>query len=165
MVGQLTDAGNTTTLARYLTLLTNAFFVSGLEKFSRRPLKRKSSPKLIVWNNALITAPGMTTFEQMKTDPAIRGRLVENAVGAHLSNHLQGMRFEVSYWRERHQEVDFVVSTPEAPVAIEVKSGKSKPGNGLAHFKRLYPESKPLIVGTGGLSLEAFFERNPLVFL
>lgn len=35
MLGQLLDAGNTTTLAHYLTLLETAFLVSGLTAFSR----------------------------------------------------------------------------------------------------------------------------------
>jgi predicted AAA+ superfamily ATPase len=48
MLGQLTDAGNTTTLAHYLDLLETAFLASGLEMFSKgRPRKRGSSPKFI----------------------------------------------------------------------------------------------------------------------
>ncbi|MBF0559969.1 MAG: ATP-binding protein, partial [Nitrospirae bacterium] len=54
MLGQLQDAGNTTTLAHYLRLLESAFLVSGLELFSQGHIrKRGSSPKLILWNNAL----------------------------------------------------------------------------------------------------------------
>ncbi len=161
MLGQLTDAGNTTTLAHYLDLMEQAYLASGLEKFSRGPLKRKSSPKLILFNNALITAPGMTRFEQMQQNPAFRGRLVENAVGAHLLQHLQELRFEVSYWREKAHEVDFVITTPNGPVAIEVKSGRAGPGSDLALFKRKFPDAKTLIVGTHGLPLAEFFERHP----
>ncbi len=57
MLGQLHDAGNTTTLAQYLKLLESAFLASGLELFPlgvRR--KRGSSPKLLLWNNGLISA-------------------------------------------------------------------------------------------------------------
>jgi predicted AAA+ superfamily ATPase len=165
MLGQLTDAGNTTTLAHYLELMEQAFLVSGIEKFSNAHMKKKSSPKLIVWNNALISALGMATFEQMRNDPALRGRLVENAVGAHLLNHLQGMRFDVTYWRDGRYEVDFVVRAPSGVVAIEVKSGGAAPGVSLNRFKKYCPDTKPLIVGTGGVSLQDFFEHNPQAFL
>jgi uncharacterized protein len=57
MLGQLQDAGNTTTLAHYLKLLESAFLVSGLELFSRGKQRRRgSSPKLVLWNNALVNA-------------------------------------------------------------------------------------------------------------
>ena len=45
MLGQLQDAGNTTTLAHYLKLLESAFLASGLELFSLgKQRKRGSSP-------------------------------------------------------------------------------------------------------------------------
>ncbi|HPE52165.1 MAG TPA: AAA family ATPase, partial [Methanothrix soehngenii] len=57
MLGQLQDAGNTTTLAHYLKMLENAFLVSGLELFSKGRLRKKgSSPKLVLWNNALVNS-------------------------------------------------------------------------------------------------------------
>jgi hypothetical protein len=61
MLGQLQDAGNTTTLAHYLRLLETAFLISGVEAFSAGQLrKRGSSPKLVVWNQALINALSRT---------------------------------------------------------------------------------------------------------
>ena len=53
MLGQLTDAGNTTTLAHYLHVLAPSFLCGGLPKFSRGITRSKaSSPKLIVFKNA-----------------------------------------------------------------------------------------------------------------
>lgn len=162
MLGQLTDAGNTTTLAHYLRLLETAFLVSGLERFSAgRIRKRGSSPKLIFWNNALVTALGFSTFDKAREHPAYWGRLVENAVGAHLLNHLQGLQYEVNYWRERNQEVDFVVRTPSGIVAIEVKSGRPRRATGLEAFLKRFPDAKPLIIGSGGLALETFLTTDP----
>ena len=161
MLGQLTDAGNTTTLAHYLRLMEQAFFVSGLEKFSRAVMKKKSSPKLILWNNALITAAGRSSYNSFLTDPALRGRLVENAVGAHLLNHLQGMRYDITYWRHGNHEVDFVVSSPSGVVAVEVKSGAQSSATDLARFKQRYEDTTSLIVGTGGVPLDDFFSTHP----
>ncbi|MBW2254652.1 MAG: DUF4143 domain-containing protein, partial [Deltaproteobacteria bacterium] len=102
------DAGNTTTLAHYLRLLETAFLVTGLERFSAGEARsRGSSPKLILWNNALVTALNLRSAAEVREDPTWWGRLVENAVGAHLLNHLQGLRYEVTYWRDRQAEVDF----------------------------------------------------------
>jgi predicted AAA+ superfamily ATPase len=50
MLGQLVDAGNTTTLAHYLQLLGSAFLLSGLEKFrGGQARKRGSSPSAEEW--------------------------------------------------------------------------------------------------------------------
>ena len=61
------DAGNTTTLARYLELLSMAGLVSGLQKFSPNTLrKRLSIPKLQVQNTALITSSLGESFSNIK---------------------------------------------------------------------------------------------------
>jgi len=46
--------------------------------------KRGSSPKLITLNNALVSALSGFGFEQARKDHSWCGRLIENAVGAHM---------------------------------------------------------------------------------
>ena len=162
MLGQLHDAGNTTTLAHYLKLLEAAFLLSGLELFKRgRQKKRGSSPKLIVWNNALISAVGGSTMAESRDDFSWWGRMVENAVGAHLMNSLTGLPHTLYYWRERSVEVDFVIETPRRLWVLEVKSGRADKTPGLAKFCQRYPEAQPLIIGYGGMDLEEFFSTDP----
>ena len=162
MLGQLQDAGNTTTLAHYLKLLESAFIVSGLESYRGvRPSKRGSSPKLILWNNALVSAHGALTFAQAKRDGQSWGRLVENAVGAHLLNHLDPSLGEVLYWRDHDMEMDFVVKMSTKTWGLEVKSGKNAPAKGMETFHKKNPKAKILMVGTGGMDLEEFFRSNP----
>lgn len=158
MLGQLQDAGNTTTLAHYLRLLEGAFLLSGLELFSRgTQRKRGSSPKLVLWNNALVSSLGLRSFEQAVSDPAWWGRLVENAVGAHLCNGLGSMEYAVAYWRDGKYEVDYVVERGQDIWAIEVKSGASGDAKGLERFRTKYPEAKTLMIGGPGIPLEEFF--------
>ncbi len=160
MLGQLQDAGNTVTLAGYLRLLETAFLVSGLEQFSKGQVrKRGSSPKLVLWNNALVNATSLLTYAQASADGAWWGRLVENAVGAHLLNELQGPAWTVSYWRQGGEEVDYVVSHGTQCWAIEVKSGRAGKASGLARFRNRYPRSKAWLLGEAGLKLEEFFAR------
>ncbi|MBI5486534.1 MAG: ATP-binding protein [Deltaproteobacteria bacterium] len=163
MLGQLQDAGNTTTLAHYLRLLETAFLASGLERFSLGQARsRGSSPKLILWNNALVSALGLRSFEQARSDPSWWGRLAENAVGAHLVSGLQGLRYDVGYWRQGNSEVDFVVRAGDSIWAIEVKSGRlDRPLAGLDAFLARFPSARPLIVGTGGIPLASFFSTDP----
>jgi predicted AAA+ superfamily ATPase len=166
MVGQLQDAGNTTTLAHYLKLLESAFLVSGLEVFSLGfQRKRGSSPKLILWNNALVNALSTRTLEESLADPVWWGRLVENAVGGHLCNHLNSVEYTLAYWRDRNQEVDFVISRGKDVWAIEVKSGRSGKNTGLQRFWNRYPKVKTLMVGGNGIPLEEFFGKEPTAFL
>jgi predicted AAA+ superfamily ATPase len=162
MLGQLHDAGNTTTLAHYLRLLESAFLVSGLELFKQGKLaKRGTSPKLIIWNNGLINAVVGDPFEKARADHSWWGRLIENAVGAHLRNHLQEFPYSLYYWRHRGVEVDFVVKTPRLVWAVEVKSGKSSPTGGVPSFLKEYPKAKSLIIGPQGIGFDEFFRLDP----
>ena len=57
MLGTLTDAGNTVTLAHYLELLGGAGMVTGIGKYAGSAVRRRaSSPKLLALNTALMTA-------------------------------------------------------------------------------------------------------------
>src|SRR5688500_9934508 len=125
MLGTLTDAGNTITLAHYLELLGGAGMVAGIGKYSGSAVRRRaSSPKLLALNTGLMTAAARTTFARAKADPATWGRLVETAVGAHLWAHADPE--ELGYWREGNAEVGWVIRPGKlmrgrhAPMAIEV---------------------------------------------
>lgn len=87
LVGQLQDAGNTTTLAHYLRLLRDAGLLAGLEKFSGSQVRQRgSSPKLLALDTGLVTAMSGLDPVAIRSDGATWGRLVETAVGAHLVN-------------------------------------------------------------------------------
>lgn len=158
MLGQLQDAGNTTTLAHYLNLLSGAGMMTGLQKFSgRRVRQRASSPKLQVLNTAFVTAPSQHSFEPAQKDRDFWGRLVETAAGAHLVNSSVGTKIEVFYWRERGREVDFVLKSGKDLVAIEVKSGRAKESlPGMETFSNLFKPKRKLLVGGQGMPMDEF---------
>lgn len=163
MLGQLQDAGNATTLAQYLGMLETAYIVSGLELFSRGQVRRRgSSPKLILWNNALINGLSLKGYEETVADSVWWGRLVENAVGAHLLNSLAGKNVAVTYWRQGADEVDFVLSSGRRLIALEVKSGRSGRTSGLEAFKHKYPQAEVCVIGGAGMPLEEFFSGDPV---
>lgn len=158
MLGQLQDAGNTTTLAHYLELLAGAGMVRGLPKYAGDMARsRGSSPKLQVLNTALMTAGSGYTLAEAKADPEYWGRLVESAVGAHLANAAMRGECALHYWRERNQEVDFVVKTGRTLTAIEVKSGRAPQAHaGTAAFVQAFKPQRTLLVGGDGIALESF---------
>ncbi|EQD49877.1 ATPase, partial [mine drainage metagenome] len=124
MLGQLQDAGNTTTLAHYLELLTATGMLTGLSKFAGQSVRsRGSSPKLQVFNTALMTAQCDLPLREARKDREFWGRLTESAVGAHLVNAAAEGSCELFYWREDNQEVDFIVRAGRKITAMEVKSG------------------------------------------
>ena len=157
--GHLQDAGNTTTLARYLDLLETAGLVTGLPKFAKAPHRRGFPPKLNVLNTALMTASSDYTFAEARADRAHWGRIVESAVGAHLlSARTLGRRFY--YWREGDLEVDFVCRGRPQLVGIEVKSGAFRGSHsGLDAFRAKFPGSRTLTVGEGGIPLVEFLSE------
>ena len=161
MVGQLQDAGNTTTLAHYLDLLAAAGMLTGLHKYAGDAARRRgSSPKLQVFNTALMTTRFGLTLAKARKDGNLWGRLVESAVGAHLINASIGGLCEVFYWRDRSQEVDFVVRAGDFVTAIEVKSGRiRRTPAGMNAFVRTFAPSRVLLLGGGGISIEEFLSR------
>ena len=158
MLGQLQDAGNTTTLAHYLDLLAGAGMVCGLPKYAGDAARsRGSSPKLQVLNTALMTVTAHMSPEQVQSDREFRGRLVESAVGAHLANAAVAGECELYYWRDRGQEVDFVAKVGARLTTIEVKSGRAPSAHpGTAAFAAAFKVQRSLLVGGDGISVEDF---------
>ena len=167
MLGQLQDAGNTTTLAHYLELLAGAGLVTGLNKYSGQVVRQRgSSPKLHVMNMALMTAQQGLSLEEAQRDRNYWGRLMESAVGAYLVNSAIEQGFNVYYWRDRGYEVDFILCKGKKITAIEVKSSRSKgvfPG--MEAFGKTVGHCKKLLVGEDGLAFEEFFRTEPVRFL
>lgn len=167
MLGQLLDAGNTTTLAHYLELLAGAGMATGLQKFAGETARiRASSPKLQVYNTALIGAQCGLALGEAKQDGRFWGRLVESAVGAHLVNAATSGAFELFYWREGNREVDFVVRKGQKVTAIEVKSSRAPERMpGMEAFSRAFRVDRTILVGGDGIPLEVFLGNDPLRFL
>jgi len=159
MLGQLQDAGNTTTLSHYLELLSSAGLLTGLRKYSPEPVRRRaSSPKLQVLNTALISALAGREWREVRQDPAAWGRIVESAVGAHLLASAAGQKIRVSFWLENRREVDFVLEKGERLAAIEVKTGRVRDGlPGMGVFLKRHPGARAYLIGGNGMRLEEFF--------
>jgi predicted AAA+ superfamily ATPase len=161
MLGQLHDAGNTTTLAHYLELLKGIGMVAGIEKYVGKQIRqRSSSPKLQVFNTALISAFSHYSFDQAQQDREYWGRLVESAVGAYLLNTSMSDTIQTFYWRDGHQEVDFVLQSGKKIIPVEVKSFYHKEKHpGTEQFCKKYKVFRTLLVGGQGLSIEKFLSE------
>lgn len=157
LMGQLDDAGNATTIAHYLQLLSDAGLLSGIQKYTGKQLSsRASSPRLIVHDTSLMTASYGPNRTSLLTDPSIRGHLVESAVGSYLVKRASAEHFNVFWWRDGSKEVDFVLQNGNSLTAIEVKSGRIKGLGGLDAFHEKFGNSKSLIVGSSNAPLEEF---------
>lgn len=162
IIGQLQDAGNTTTLANYLKLLSECGLLGGLDKYAGDIIrKRGSSPKLQVYNNALITSQSNDTYEKAIINPELWGRLVESSVGAHLINYTISERFNLYYWRDGNYEVDFILEKGDEVIGLEVKSGMRAENAGMKVFAERFNPKKVLLVGTGGIPYDEFLKINP----
>ncbi|MDR0864200.1 MAG: ATP-binding protein [Candidatus Symbiothrix sp.] len=162
ILGQLLDAGNTTTLSNYLHLLDESGLLGGIEKYAGNIVNiRSSSPKFQVYNNALLSVQRGENFLTARTSPDLWGRLVESAVGAHLLNHKAEGNYHLYYWREGNFGVDFVLEKHGKRIGLEVKSGQATTNRGISAFNKKFPDAKAMIVGTGGIPYEEFLKINP----
>lgn len=158
LLGQLQDAGNVTTLSSYLTILDQCNLLTGLQKYANDEARKyQSIPKYQVYNNALLTAYRGATYEKDRINPDVWGRWVESAVGAYLLGGVEEGDYRVFYWRERADEVDFIIQRQGETIAIEVKSGRRGMNSGLKSFREKFQPKRAFVVGTDGMPLADFF--------
>lgn len=161
MLGSLQDAGNTTTLSGYINLLDESGMLCGLQKFSADKARRRASiPKLQVYNNALKRVYSSLSFEQALLDRKSWGHIFESGVGAYIVSQAFIHRFEVFYWRDGNNEVDFILRKKNSIVAVEIKSNAEKRTEGLNKFKQIFKPQTAFIVGNGGISADDFFSMD-----
>ena len=157
LIGQLQDAGNVTTLAGYLEILNQCSLLAALQKYARDDARKYNSiPKYQVYNNAMMTAYKGRTFEKDRIDPKVWGRWVESAVGAYLLGMAGELGYQLYYWREGDDEVDFIIANDGESIAIEVKSGRRGMNSGLPKFVKAFHPKHSFVVGTSGVPLEDF---------
>ncbi len=163
ILGQLQNAGNTTTLSNYLILLDSAQLLTGLNKFAGNQILRKnSSPKFQVYNNAFFTLYNNITFKEAGNNPVLWGRWVESIIGTHLLNSATKYDMQLFYWRQGNNEVDFILQYKNRAIAIEVKSGNRLKSSGLEKANTNYQFYKTLLVGIEGLHWNKFITLDLL---
>lgn len=160
-LGQLQDAGNVTTLSSYLNILNQCNLLAGLQKYANDDARRyQSVPKFQVYNNALLTAYRGTTYDKDRIDPQIWGRWVESAVGGYLLGGAEDGGYKVYYWRERSDEVDYIVASQGTAIALEVKSGRRGMNSGLPKFCENFHPKRALVIGIDGIPFKEFFQMK-----
>lgn len=154
LLGQIQEKGNTDLVKHYLRLYEGAYLLRVLDKYSGKAIKtRTSSPKI------LPLCPAMYFMEILdEYGSTEKGHVLELMVGAQLNR----TGLPLYYWREGHNEVDYVLTKGRAIWAIEVKSGRRKSTKGLETFKTRYPTSRSVFI-----SMDSYqeFEKNPLAYL
>ena len=97
---------------------------NGIPKFDAKELtRRRSSPRLMVYDTALMSAVSDKGRNRILGEGDLRGRMAESSVGASLLARAPEEGFELFWWREGTSEVDFVASRNGSLSAIEVKGG------------------------------------------
>ena len=110
----------------------------------------------MVYNTALFSVQSGMSYIKVFTAPREWGRWVESAVGAYLLNNADEYDYKLYYWRERDDEVDFIIDSDNKLIAIEVKSGRRTDNEGLSEFIKRFNPDYSLVVGSGGVPLEEF---------
>jgi predicted AAA+ superfamily ATPase len=165
LLGQLADAGNTNTIAHYLQLLGNAGLLCGIQKFSTKLLNtRASSPRLMVYDTSLMTSNSKALGRDWLSTTDKRGHLVESAIGACLLARSKQEHFDLYWWRDKDDEVDFVLERGDERIALEVKAGKIGSRSGMTRFILENRGTKALIVGSPETPIESFLRGEIPLF-
>lgn len=81
-------------------------------------------------------------------------------LGAHLLNQADEYDYKLFFWRQKDDEVDFVIEFDKQLIAIEVKSGHRTTNNGLLVFGEQFHPVQSFVVGSGGIPIEDFLTWN-----
>jgi predicted AAA+ superfamily ATPase len=147
--GEITSKGTQATVADYLALLEEAGLVAPVRKYSRAKVRERSSPpKLVILNQAFLSAFDSSAPPIAGKEPDRFGRWLENACLSFAWNSGQ----EVHYWRKEPLEVDFITEGTWGRWAIEVKSGGYSLSDltGLLEFCKNEKKFRPLIICAKG---------------
>jgi predicted AAA+ superfamily ATPase len=68
--------------------------------------------------------------------------------------------YKLYYWRERSDEVDYVIARQGEVVALEVKSGRRGMNSGLPKFCDTFHPKRSLVIGTDGIPFDDFFRMS-----
>jgi len=145
IAGSLAEKGALETLAHYMELLSDAFLVAGLQRYAGDEIRRRRSPpKLVVLNNALLAGSRASSPPGTQSNPSEWGRWLENACIAFAINAGQ----EAFYWREEPWEVDAVIRGSWGRWLLEVKSGDYGIADlrGLAQAVAKFPDFQPIVI-------------------
>lgn len=145
IAGNINDAGTLETISHYLSVLEEAYLVSGAKKYSSKEIRRRaSSSKLLPLSNAFMAASLASDPPSAAGEPGVWGRWVETACLAFAA----GCGQKVSYWREEPLEVDGVLEGSWGKLAVEVKTGDygSRDLRGLLEFARRFPDFRPMVL-------------------
>jgi predicted AAA+ superfamily ATPase len=154
LLGQLQNKGNVEIIKHYLNLYQGAYLVKVLERYAPSQIKVKSSsPKILPLAPCLYY---LTHLDEYSPDE--RGRVFEALVGAQLVRTGE----DLFYWRERLDEVDFVVRRGKSLWAVEVKSGRRRPEGGLQAFAKKFPKARLVLITPDNYPA---FESDPMGFL
>lgn len=144
IAGLLAEKGALETLAHYLNLLQEAFLIAPVFKHGSEIRRRKSPPKLVVLNNALLAGAGVDASMLQKKNPHQWGRRVENNCLAYAINRGE----KVTYWREEPWEVDGIFEGKRGKWLVEVKTGSYTQHNlvGLSKAASKFQNFEPLVL-------------------
>ena len=70
--------------------------------------------------------------------------------------------FDLYYWRERGDEVDFVLSYRSQVIGIEVKSKTAKKKRGMKAFRHKFSPHKVILISEDSLPWQEFLRINPV---
>ncbi len=161
MLGQLHDAGNTTTLAHYQDLLNKTWMIAGIQKFSGSAVSVKSSiPKWLTYNTAFSSVYSELSFKQSTAQLDAWGRYVERSIGSYLINQSRINDFQLYYWREGNDEVDFILMKGKKIITLEVKTNRTKVHKGIEKFNQSYKTYKNILVSKESLSWDEFLNTD-----
>lgn len=127
------------TIDRYINYLARAFLVFALTNYSGNESAIQRRGRKLFFVDGAIRNSALQLGLRPIIDVGDRALLIENLVAATLQAlSLQGGG-RLHHWRDKNEEVDFVVDHPTRPLAIEVGSSATHPRSALQRFVERYP--------------------------
>jgi predicted AAA+ superfamily ATPase len=154
LLSSLATPGNTDKIKHLIDLYEMVYLFKTLPKFAGSH-RRLSSPKVLPLCPALHT---YATRRNHFLNESERDQMLELSVGTDLMR----IQDHLSYWREGHNTIDFVLQSQGTTYAIEVRRKHSHGPSGIETFRKHFPEARFVMVSADTYDS---WSRDPLGYI
>jgi hypothetical protein len=128
------------TVEAYLKYLEEAGLILMLRNYAASEEAIQRRGRKIFFTDSAMRNAALQRGSAPLQDPAELGMLYENTVAGHLEAYCRARQHRLFHWRQKQDEVDFIIGHPTDPTAIEVGSRPKHSTRGLSRLLKTYSQ-------------------------
>lgn len=145
------------TIENYLSYLQHAFLIFTLPNYAPAEETIQRRGRKVYFVDGAVRNAALQRGPAPLNDSGEMGRLLENAIAAHLYSLSQQSGMRLYHWRDGRTEVDLIYDEHEAPLALEIAASPRHSAAGLKALINRFPRfrGRCYLVAPEAVSIDA----------